>query len=196
MTTPTTSMQGGFYLYLVEFGSNLTKVGITGNPKERIRQHRYTGKRIGHPMQRVWISEYPHLEAKVNELTIKGDSQTELLQRSFDSCLAQAETLPKTRGTTPSYFAELLAPAALKQFLKFRDMSYGQLAAKSGCSKALIGHLAAGRRDGTGNEIAQAICQAIDIPIEALFKPRTTDATSSDARLAVVASRNNGKTAA
>lgn len=66
---------------------------------------------------------------------------------------------------------ELVSKETFRQFLRFREMSYGQLAKKVGCSKALIGHLVTGERKRTGGDIAKSICKNLDIPVEALFLP-------------------------
>ncbi|WP_406711172.1 helix-turn-helix transcriptional regulator [Trueperella pyogenes] len=69
------------------------------------------------------------------------------------------------------FSVKLASPEALKQFLRFRGMSYAELAARAGCSKALIGHLAAGRNTHTGIDIARGISKALDVPIDSLFLP-------------------------
>lgn len=70
-----------------------------------------------------------------------------------------------------SFSVKLTSKETLRQFLKFRGMSYGQLADKVGCSKSLIGLLATGRRTGTSVDIAKAICKALDVPVDSLFLP-------------------------
>lgn len=69
------------------------------------------------------------------------------------------------------FSVKLASPEALKQFLRFRGMSYAELATRTGCSKALIGHLASGRNTHTGVDIARGISKALDVPIDSLFLP-------------------------
>lgn len=66
---------------------------------------------------------------------------------------------------------KLLSKEALRQFLRFRGMSYADLADRAGCSKSLIGLLATGRRTHTGVDVARGIAKALDVPIDALFLP-------------------------
>lgn len=66
---------------------------------------------------------------------------------------------------------KLVSPATLREFLRFRDMSYRELAEKVGCSKALIGHLATGTHTHTGEDIAQGIAKNLGVPVESLFLP-------------------------
>ena len=70
-----------------------------------------------------------------------------------------------------SFTVKLISKETLRQFLKFRDMSYGQLAKRAGCSKVLIRLLATGKRTHTGVDIAKAICRELDVPVESLFYP-------------------------
>lgn len=67
---------------------------------------------------------------------------------------------------------KLLSKEALRQFLRFRGMSYADLADRAGCSKSLIGLLATGRRTHTGVDVARGIAKALDVPIDALFFAR------------------------
>ena len=73
-----------------------------------------------------------------------------------------------------SFSVRLISNETLRQFLRFRDMSYGQLAKKVGCSKTLITFLATGRRQYTGVDIAKGICKALDVPVESLFLPEVS----------------------
>ena len=57
----------------------------------------------------------------------------------------------------------------LADYLAFRRMSYAQLAAKVGCSKATIGHLMTGKTTSTRKEWARAIEEALDAPAGSLF---------------------------
>lgn len=57
----------------------------------------------------------------------------------------------------------------LEHYIKFRGLSYGQLALKVGCSKATIGHLVSGHVRTTKSEWATAIERALDAPRGSLF---------------------------
>lgn len=57
----------------------------------------------------------------------------------------------------------------LEHFIKFRGLTYAQLAAKVGCSKATIGHLVSGHVRTTRPEWAKAIERALDTPPGSLF---------------------------
>ncbi|WP_126416388.1 helix-turn-helix transcriptional regulator [Trueperella bialowiezensis] len=67
------------------------------------------------------------------------------------------------------FSVKLISPEALKQFLRFRGMSYAELASRVGCSKSLIGHLASGRNTHTGVDVAKGIAKTLDVPVDALF---------------------------
>lgn len=86
-----------------------------------------------------------------------------------------------------SFTVKLISKETLRQFLRFRDMSYGQLAKKAGCSKSLIGLLATGRRVRTSVDIAKAICKALDVPVESLFLLDMSTVQPSDNRQKVTA---------
>lgn len=81
-----------------------------------------------------------------------------------------------------SFSVKLTNKETLRQFLRFRDMSYGQLAEKAGCSKSLIGLMATGRRTHTSVEIAKGICKALDIPVESLFLPELSTGARTTTR--------------
>ena len=57
----------------------------------------------------------------------------------------------------------------LADYIQFRRLSYAQLAAKVGCSKATIGHLCTGATTSTRKEWARAIEEALDAPAGSLF---------------------------
>lgn len=59
----------------------------------------------------------------------------------------------------------------LEHYIKFRRMSYAQLALKVGCSKATVGHLVSGHVRTTRGEWANAIEEALDAPRGSLFEP-------------------------
>lgn len=59
----------------------------------------------------------------------------------------------------------------LAHYIKFRGLSYAQLAAKVGCSKATIGHLVTGHVSTTKTDWAKAIEKALDAPTGSLFVP-------------------------
>jgi plasmid maintenance system antidote protein VapI len=57
----------------------------------------------------------------------------------------------------------------LEHYIKFRGLSYAQLAAKVGCSKATIGHLVSGHVKVTRPEWAKTIERELDAPPGSLF---------------------------
>lgn len=59
----------------------------------------------------------------------------------------------------------------LEHYIKFRKMSYAQLALRVGCSKATIGHLVSGHVTNTKSEWARAIEETLDAPTGSLFAP-------------------------
>lgn len=59
----------------------------------------------------------------------------------------------------------------LEHYIKFRQVSYAELAIKVGCSKATIGHLVSGHVRTTKGEWAKAIEKALDAPTGSLFAP-------------------------
>ena len=65
----------------------------------------------------------------------------------------------------------LISAPALRQYMKYRDMSVRALADKVGVSHGTIGWLTGGRRTTTRPETAKAIAKALDCPVESLFVP-------------------------
>lgn len=107
----------GLYLYLVEFGTAFTKVGVSKDPTRRIKQHVRDGEAFGTPVQRTWVSDIPHVEALENEAIVKGDSPREYLNRTFDDCLRQVKSLPMTQPTVEEMLqARKQGEAAFKRF--------------------------------------------------------------------------------
>lgn len=45
------------YLYVIEFQNGTVKVGRTTNPDKRLSDHRSTGKALGVPVTRAWVSD-------------------------------------------------------------------------------------------------------------------------------------------
>lgn len=62
----------------------------------------------------------------------------------------------------------------LEHYIKFRGLSYAQLAGKVGCSKATIGHLVSGHVKTTRKEWAKSIERILDAPPGSLFMPRVS----------------------
>lgn len=58
------------YVYAVEFGNGIVKVGRTENPANRLRSHSTDGERFGNGITRWWLSK-PHRLYKENETSIK-----------------------------------------------------------------------------------------------------------------------------
>lgn len=62
----------------------------------------------------------------------------------------------------------------LADYMKFRRMSYADLAKRVGCSKATIGHLVTGVTTSTKPEWARAIEESLDAPAGSLFLARVS----------------------
>lgn len=62
----------------------------------------------------------------------------------------------------------------LEHYIKFRGLSYAQLAKKVGCSKATIGHLVSGHVQSTKGDWAKSIERALDAPAGSLFAPEVS----------------------
>ena len=65
----------------------------------------------------------------------------------------------------------LISSQALAQYMRYREASVRQLAAKVGCSPATIGHLRSGKRSYVNQEWARAIEKFLDAPKGSLFVP-------------------------
>lgn len=65
----------------------------------------------------------------------------------------------------------LISPEALRQYMKFRDLSVRDLAARVGVAHGTIGWLTSGRRTTTKATTAKKIAKALDCPVESLFVP-------------------------
>lgn len=75
---------------------------------------------------------------------------------------------------------DLMSPAALVEFIKFKGASYRTVAEEAtrilhltgstrSVSKSTVGHLATGHIKSTNTEAARAICKALGVPTAALF---------------------------
>ena len=62
----------------------------------------------------------------------------------------------------------------LEHYIKYRGLSYAQLAEKVGCSKATIGHLVSGHVKNTRGEWARAIERCLDAPPGSLFAAKVS----------------------
>lgn len=64
--------------------------------------------------------------------------------------------------------------ATLVELMKRRNnMQTQRLAHYAKCSPAMVSHLRSGRKDSCSDELAEAIAEALDVPISALFDPST-----------------------
>ncbi|MEV8134328.1 hypothetical protein [Microbacterium aurantiacum] len=61
---------------------------------QRIAAHARDASAYGRSIARTWVSPEPQANALQNERIIKGASPREYLDRSFDECVAEAESLP------------------------------------------------------------------------------------------------------
>ena len=68
----------------------------------------------------------------------------------------------------------LKSPEILLAFMNQKNFSMGRLAIYSQCSKGFISHLLAGRKPSCSEELAKRIAEALDVPVVALFDPRTS----------------------
>jgi len=69
---------------------------------------------------------------------------------------------------------KLIAKEAFAQYMSHRGFTVRTLAAKVGCSPALIGHLRSGERNTCKPETARKIEKALDAPIGSLFLPKVS----------------------
>lgn len=69
---------------------------------------------------------------------------------------------------------KLRSAEILVAFMRQKDFSMARLARYADCSKSMVGHLANGHKTSCTVALAQRIAEALDVPIEALFEPRTS----------------------
>lgn len=81
----------------------------------------------------------------------------------------------------------LISAEALAQYMKYREMSVRDLAARVGCSRATIGHLRSGKRDFVRPAWAKAIEKALDAPRGSLFVAEVSTVTRETGRSVNVA---------
>lgn len=82
---------------------------------------------------------------------------------------------------------KLRSAAILKDFMDHKQFSMARLARYAGCSKGFISHLVAERKDSCTEELARRIAEALDVPVEAIFEPKTSALSGypvSDERIA------------
>lgn len=72
----------------------------------------------------------------------------------------------------------------LEHYIKYRGLSYAQLADKVGCSKATIGHLVSGHVKTTKKEWAKALERTLDAPPGSLFVPEVSRVSRDGRRAA------------
>lgn len=81
----------------------------------------------------------------------------------------------------------LKSPEILRAFMRQKNFSMSRLARYADCSKAMIGYLCAGEKQGRpfltcSEPLAESIAEALDVPVEALF----------DREASAVSVRNSG----
>ena len=69
---------------------------------------------------------------------------------------------------------KLTSRQTLRAIMDQRDFSLDRLARYSGKSKGFISHLTSGRKSSCSPTTAQAIAEALDVPVEILFVPSTS----------------------
>lgn len=79
---------------------------------------------------------------------------------------------------------KLISSTAFRQYMSHRGFTVRSLAARVGCSPALVGHLRSGARDTTSPATARAIEKALDAPQGSLFVPRLSTVTREKGRAA------------
>jgi hypothetical protein len=70
----------------------------------------------------------------------------------------------------------------LDAFMANKGFSNGRLAQYAGCSRAFIGHLRTGLKTSCTPKLAEAIAEALDVPLVALFEPKTSADSGQNAR--------------
>jgi hypothetical protein len=95
------------YVYVLEFSSGTVKVGQTGNPANRFKEHGNAAAAHGHTITRTWVSA-PHIEFRENETALisfcadrwAAASGREAFEgAALDAIVEYAQGLPYTRVT-------------------------------------------------------------------------------------------------
>lgn len=74
--------------------------------------------------------------------------------------------------TEVRFEVRLISAQALAHYMEHRGFTVRTLAAKVGCSRALIGHLRSGHRNSCKPETARRIEKCLDAPEASLFMAR------------------------
>lgn len=69
---------------------------------------------------------------------------------------------------------KLQSTETLTALMRQREFSYERLARYAGCSKSFISHLVRGRKKTCTPELAKNIAEALDVPLELLFEPKSS----------------------
>ena len=69
---------------------------------------------------------------------------------------------------------KLRSPETLRALMRQDDFSLARLARYADCSKSFISHLLSGRRSSCTPELAERITEALHVPVEVLFEPKTS----------------------
>lgn len=87
----------------------------------------------------------------------------------------------RTRKRWPKgTWMRLRSSDTMRALMKQYDMSLGQLADYSKCSKGFISHLLAGRRSSCTGPLADRIALALHVPTEVLFDVNVSTSTTSN----------------
>lgn len=78
---------------------------------------------------------------------------------------------------------KLTSRDTLKALMAQRGYSHSRMARYSGCSRAFVSHLTAGRKTSCTAPLALRITEALDVPLEILFVPTVPSATSRNGNL-------------
>lgn len=77
---------------------------------------------------------------------------------------------------------KLRSKEILDAFMANKGFSNGRLAQYAGCSRAFIGHLRTGLKTSCTPKLAEAIAEALDVPLVALFEPKTSAVSGQNNR--------------
>lgn len=77
---------------------------------------------------------------------------------------------------------KLRSKEILDAFMANKGFSNGRLAQYAGCSRAFVGHLRSGHKTSCTPRLAEAIAEALDVPLVALFEPKTSAVSGQNIR--------------
>ena len=88
----------------------------------------------------------------------------------------------RRRKSPKGTWMKLISHEVLKAHMEHKKFSVQRLATYAGCSKAFIGFLRTGDKTSCTKELAEKIALALDLPIEALFVTKTSEAIGQNNR--------------